>query len=570
MFKGHPKGLFVAFFANMGERFGFYTMMGILVLFLQAKYGKSDDSAGLVYSMFYLGIYGLSVVGGLIADALTRKGKKGLGITILIGIIIMFFGYVIMALPVADRGNSGFYVSLAALATIAIGNGLFKGNLQAMVGNLYEKPEYAHLRDRAFSLFYMGINVGAFFAPNAAQAVRTWYLKSQGFLSDNSLPELCNRFLRGDTIDLVKFQELANKVSGQAVTDLTAFSNQYIDVFSTGYHYAFGIAGIAMLLSLLVFLAFRVHLRPGDLKITSKNDNSELKPDSEGATVVQEMSPEQTKQRFIAMGLVMLVVMFFWMSFHQNGLTLSLFARDYVAKEVGPLTYILFDLKSLLSVIAAIIGIVLLVMKGMSMRLRGIGAVLLVAGSYLAYFFYSNMPAMNPIEPETFQHFNPIFIVFLTPVVIGFFGWLYKMGKEPSTPKKIGIGMIITAVGFAVLLIGSLSLIAPSDIATAGTYERTSPYWLINTYLILTIAELFLSPMGISFFSKVAPPKYKGLAQGLWLGATALGNGLLFVGTVLWARVELWQVWAVFIFVCIISATFIFSIMKRLEKAAGS
>lgn len=570
MLKGHPKGLVVAFFANMGERFGFYTMMGILVFFLQAKYGLSGTHAGLIYSIFYFSIYGLSILGGIIADHLTRKGKRGLGQTITLGIVIMFLGYIFMTIPLNDKGTVGLVVSIVSLFIIAFGNGLFKGNLQAMVGNLYEAPQYAHLRDRAFSLFYMGINIGAFFAPNAARGIRTWYLGTQGLKYDNAIPELAHRYMNGEPIDVTKFQELANEVTinQAAITNLSEFSRNYIDAISTGFHYAFGVAGIAMLISLAVYLGFKKFLRAGDLIIKSDDDKS-IDEDTHGATVVKEMSGTQVRQRFIAMILVMLVVMFFWMSFHQNGLTLSLFARDYVVREVGPLTYMFFDLKSLLSFIAVVIGIVLVVQKSAKAMNRMLGGVLILAGGFLTYYFYSTYGTANQIEPETFQHFNPIFIVFLTPVVVGFFAWLYKRGKEPSTPRKIGIGMILAAVGFLVMVIGSRNLIAPSEIATAASYDRVSPYFLINTYLILTIAELFLSPMGISFFSKVAPPKFKGLAQGMWLGATALGNLLLFVGTELWERVELWQVWAVFVTCCILSAIFIFSIMKKLERATS-
>jgi len=570
MFKGHPKGLVVAFLTNMGERFGFYTMMGILVYFLQAKYGLGGTNAGYIYSAFYFSIYGLSIMGGIIADYLTRKGKRGLGQTIFIGIIIMLLGYVVMAIPIADKKTFGLVITIIGLFVIAFGNGLFKGNLQAMVGNLYESPKYAHLRDRAFSIFYMGINVGAFFAPNAARGIRTWYLRQQGYKYDMELPELCNNFLDGETVDMDKFQDLADTVSGIHVTELAQFSNNYIDAFSTGYHYAFGIAGVAMLVSLVVYLFFRGQLKAGDL-IIKKGDETIDADKTGGATVVEDLTKEQSKQRFVAMILVMVVVMFFWMSFHQNGLTLSMFARDYVIKEVGPVTFMLFDIYALLSVIGVIIGIVLLIRKASELTTRLIGLAMIVGFGYLSYYFYTGFGEHNQIEPETFQHFNPIFIVFLTPVIVVFFAWLHRMKREPSTPRKIGIGMILTAVAFVVMIIGSQGIITPDLISTSGDYTRVSPYWLIDTYLILTIAELFLSPMGISFFSKVAPPKFKGLAQGMWLGATAIGNLFLFVGTLLWDNVgSLWHVWAVFTIICIISASFIFGVMKRLERAAES
>ena len=214
MFKGHPKGLFVAFFSNMGERFGFYTMMAILVLFLQARSGLSEEDAGSYYSWFYFGIYALALVGGILADV-TRKYKT----VILAGIIVMFTGYVIMALP----GNP-LALTLTGLFTIAFGNGLFKGNLQAVVGQLYDDPKYSKVRDSAFMIFYMGINVGAFFAPFAATGIRNWFLKTQGFLHDGSLPAMCHAFQKGTLEDPAKFQQLADKVSGMPVTDLGVFT----------------------------------------------------------------------------------------------------------------------------------------------------------------------------------------------------------------------------------------------------------------------------------------------------------------------------------------------------------
>ena len=129
--------------------------------------------------------------------------------------------------------------------------------------------------------------------------------------------------------------------------------------------------------------------------------------------------------------------------------------------------------------------------------------------------------------------------------------------------------MILAALGFTVMLVGSLGLLGPAQLAGQPSPDRVSPYWLISSYFVLTVAELFLSPMGISFVSKIAPPRFQGLMQGGWLGATAIGNQLLFVGSSLWIRIPVWQVWGVFVCCCLVSATFIFSIMRKLESATG-
>lgn len=547
MFKGHPRGLIVAFFANMGERFGFYTMMAILVLFLQAKFGLKADQAGWIYGVFYFLIYALALVGGFIADR--TQNYKG---TIMTGIVVMFAGYALLAIP-----GMGLPFAIFGLFTIAFGNGLFKGNLQALVGQMYDDPAYSKLRDSAFSLFYMGINIGAVFAPNAARGIRTWYLKSQGFGYDADLPSLCHQYLRGDMANVGALQELANKVTGSQVADLAAFVNTYIGAFSTGYNYAFGIAAVAMLVSLATYIGFK-RLLPDRRQQVAQGTASITMPWAE------------EKRRLLALGLVFLVVIFFWMSFHQNGLTLTYFARDYTAKNVAPLTYLIFDIKGLLLIAAVIIGLVLLVQKGSTGGKRALGAGMAVGGAVLAYLLHGSYAEENLIEPEIFQQFNPYFVVFLTPVVVAFFAWLRARNIEPSTPRKIGIGMILASVAFLLMVFSSISLLSPAELAGAVSPDRVSPYWLINTYLILTVAELFLSPMGISFVSKVAPPRFQGLMQGGWLGATALGNQLLVVGSLMWVRFEVWQVWATFVVCCLISAAFIFSILRRLESATSN
>lgn len=613
MLKNHPKGLLVAFFSNMGERFGFYTMMAILVLFLQAKYGLTAKDAGDIYSWFYFSIYALALVGGIIADS-TKRYK----LVILTGIIIMFAGYIIMSLP-----GMSLIITLIGLMIIALGNGLFKGNLQAVVGQMYDDPKYSKLRDTAFMIFYMGINVGAFFAPFAANGMRNWWLKTNGFAHDGTLPALCHKYINGTLTDTSVFQQLADKVNlSGPVTDLSAFATSYLDVFSRGYNYAFGVAACAMVLSLLVYIIFNKLLPNKESKAAkAESEKVEFKPIALIAAIAAIVvtafglhfikqfgdSPlqrwatsfaiglfggfvtwifisarKEERSRITALVLVFVVVVFFWMSFHQNGLTLTLFARDYTVKQVGPFTNIFFTLPSMLALIALIAGIVIVFYKNIKTKGRIAGGFLFLIGLYLILFFLTGFDVtgllrakpfsqQNAIAPEVFQSFNPLFIVSLTFPVLAAFAWLNRKGKEPSTPRKIGIGMIIAAIGFVVILVSSTGAPSPASLngVPVADSDRVSPYWLISSYLVLTIAELFLSPMGLSFVSKVAPSRFQGLMQGGWLLATAVGNKLLVVGTVLWDRVQLSTLWLVFIVCCLISATFIFSILKRLEKASA-
>jgi len=610
MLKNHPKGLLVAFFSNMGERFGFYTMMAILVLFLQAKFGLSAEKAGGIYSWFYFSIYALALLGGILADS-TKKYK----LVILSGIIIMFAGYIIMAVP-----GMTLTITVIGLMTIALGNGLFKGNLQAVVGQMYDDPKYSKLRDTAFMIFYMGINVGAFFAPFAANGMRNWWLKTNGFLHDGSLPSLCHQFNNGTLTNTTIFQQLADKVNlSGPVTDLSAFANSYLEVFSKGYNYAFGIAAGAMIVSLLVYVIFNKLLPNKEVKTAAiATERIDFKPvpliaailaigvTAFGLHFIKQVgwaagfafglfagfitwifltSRKEERARITALVLVFIVVVFFWMSFHQNGLTLTLFARDYTVKQVGAFTNLFYTLPSMLAVIGAIAGIVMIVYKKQKPGLKIFGVILFIIAILFASFFvggfdptglmsklFNTFESRNAIEPEVFQSFNPLFIVALTFPVMAAFAWMNKKGIEPSTPKKIGIGMIIAALGFIVVLIASIGAPSPASLdgLPVADSDRVSPYWLISSYLVLTIAELFLSPMGLSFVSKVAPSRFQGLMQGGWLLATAVGNKLLFVGSLLWDKVNLSALWLVFIVFCLLSATFILVILKRLEKAASS
>ncbi|MCX6558073.1 MAG: peptide MFS transporter [Candidatus Aminicenantes bacterium] len=556
MFKEHPKGLFVAFFANMGERFGFYTMVAIFVLFVQAKYGLDAGAASQVYGLFMAAVYFFPLLGGLLADRVLGYGK-----TIGLGLVVMFSGYLLLALP--TRIGSGFVLTLAALAVIAVGTGMFKGNLQALVGNQYDDPQYSAKRDRAFTIFYMGINIGAVFAPTAAEKISNWILSTAHYFYDARIPAMANSFLKNTLADVNGYLAIARAQDAAVTLDtLKPFSENYINTLSKSYHYGFGVACVSLILSMLIFWGFRKYYKKADMTEKQKSKSATLKAE------MIELTPQQTRERVTALGLVFFVVIFFWMAFHQSGVTMTYFARDYTVPSVGKITNLWFDLFALLPIFLAIVGLIFVLRKGSKPLFKALGAAAFVVFGLLAYFRYSSYTANNPFSPQKFQHFNPFFIVALGPLVIAFFAWLNRKGKEPSSPRKIGFGMLLTAAAFSILIVGSLGLASPKElgglVAPAGML--VSPYWLISTYLILTIAELFLSPIGISFVSRVAPPKYKGMAQGGWFTATALGNYLLSVIGSLWLKVPLWALWLILVGCALLSATFIFSVMKRLER----
>ena len=518
MFNKHPKGLVAAALANMGERFGFYIMMAILTLFISAKFGLSETTTGYIYSAFYASIYILALVGGIIADK--AKNFKG---TILAGLVLMAFGYLIIAIPTPTPvSNLPLFLGLTCvgLAVIAFGNGLFKGNLQALVGQMYDNPKYSSLRDAGFQIFYMFINVGAVFAPFIAIGVRNWWLKVNNFDYDATLPELCHKYLEdaGAMLpqEMEKLTVLADKVmlDGSRVTDMTAFVNSYLDVFNRGFHYAFMAAIVAMLVSLAIYLKNKsVFPDPGKKAVEAQE---KAVPGKEEIRI----SATEIRQRIYALFAVFGVVIFFWLSFHQNGYSLTYFARDYVD----------------LSVINIDLGFT---------QIKG---------------------------AEIFQAVNPFFVVFLTPIIMWVFGSLKAKGKEPSTPMKIAIGMGIAALAYLFLMFFSLTLPAKDALAgmTADQIDaiRVTPWIMVGLYFILTVAELFISPLGLSFVSKVAPPHLQGLMQGCWLAATAVGNSLLFIGGLLYTTVPIWACWLVFVGATGASMIVMLAMVRWLERVA--
>lgn len=559
MFKNQPKGLYALALANTGERFGYYTMLAIFTLFLQAKFGFSSTATSNIFAGFLALVYFLPILGGILAD------KFGYGKMVTAGIVVMFAGYTCLAIPIGGDAF-GIAAMFGALFLIALGTGLFKGNLQVMVGNLYDDPKYSDKRDTAFSLFYMAINIGALFAPTAASKITEHFMGKAGFKYQGDIPALCHEFLdKGQemaTESLNTLTQFAHQVSGFN-GDLAAFSHKYIDELSLSYHYGFAVACISLIASMLIYQVFKRTFKHADVNTKQAAANGKQEN-------IVELTPEQTKSRITALVLVFAVVIFFWMAFHQNGLTLTFFARDYTARTADGALGMSFNVFNLVFVITLIYSLFSL-FQSKEMKSKLISAAVACLSIGILVYKYMGLQPGSFIEvlPQMFQQFNPFFVVALTPVSLAVFGALAKRGNEPSAPRKIGIGMLIAALGFAVMAFFSMGLPTPNpDGATVIANDLlVSPSVLINTYLVLTFAELFLSPMGISFVSKVAPPKYKGLMMGLWFGATAVGNYLVSIIGMLWGHMELWALWSILITLCLLSALFIFMMMKRLENA---
>ena len=517
--KKHPKGLISAALSNMGERFGYYIMNAVLLLFLCSKFGISDDIAGWIYAVFYFLIYVLSLPGGMVADKL--QNFKG---TIMAGLLVMATGYVILSIPVFG-GNPGavpmwvLILTCLALVLIAAGNGLFKGNLQAIVGQMYDNYEAEAAkkgaeelaiaksrRDSGFQIFYVFINIGGVIAPFVAPLLRSAMLKLDGFIYNADLPRLCHGFLdntlKGDDVQNLTTLAESSILEGGQVGDMATFCTNYLESFNTGVHYSFIASALAMIASFLIFVATRkVYPNPvKKVKEVQKVSKEEVAADA-----------KEIRQRMYALFAVLGVAVFFWFSFHQNGQSLSVFARDFCDT--------------------------------------------------------------NAIAPEIWQCINPFFVIVLTPIIMILFGALAKKGKEISTPKKIALGMFVAACAYIFLMAISITNGYPSGEAFKSLPEaikvsmKAGPWVLIVTYFFLTVAELFISPLGLSFVSKIAPQHLQGICQGLWLCATAIGNLFIALGvTMLNSFPQQWQCWAVFAGFCLISMGVMLGMLKWLER----
>ena len=528
--KEHPKGLIAAALSNMGERFGYYIMNAVLLLFLVSKFGLSDSTAGLIYSVFYFGIYVLSLVGGIIADRTQNYNR-----TIQFGLIIMAVGYVALAIPLFSKDASGIIAdgtgswlgilifTCFALLCIAFGNGLFKGNLQALVGQMYDNfeaeaakkgpealAEAKDKRDSGFQIFYVFINIGGVIAPFVAPMLRNWWLKAHDFIYNADMPALCHQFLSNNEVTQKFSETMANSIVEGATmpSDLVAFSSQYIDVFNTGVHFSFIASVAAMLISLTIFFMTKKKFPQPTKKAKAETVNYT-------AEEKQAMAKE-IKQRMAALFAVLGIAIFFWLSFHQNGQSLTVFARDFVITD--------------------------------------------------------SLPA------EIWQALNPLYVIILTPVIMVVFGALARKGKAVSTLRKIAYGMGIAGCAYLFLMILSITCNYPSgevfralDAAgmEAAGLAKSGPWVLIVTYFFLTVAELFISPLGLSFVSKVAPRHMVGLCQGLWLGATAIGNLFIFVGPIMYNAWPIWICWGVFLAICLVSMSIMFGMVKWLEKVTA-
>jgi len=399
MFKSHPKGFNTLFFVEMWERFGFYTMMAVLTLFMLDDFLWTEEKVSPIFGFFVAGVYIFPILGGIISDR--WLGQKN---SIRVGALIAMVGYFALVFSSPER----IPLLFAGLTAVAFGTGLFKPNINALRGNLYSKDNQ-HLKDNGFNLAYMGVNIGAAISPWAALLLRRAYLKN--------------------TESFVKFG---------------------ID----NYHACFALAGIGMIVAMIAATVWQKKYDYADsIHLRKQKDNAP----AEQASQRIEIPRSEYFERLVTLCILFVIAMFFWVSFYQNGTALTFFAK-YSTQKISWLT------------------------------------------------------------PEVYQTFNPIFIVSLTPLLLGYLAYLARKGKNLTAPDKIMLGFLVAGLAPLVMAIASYF-----DKSSLGP-NSMSPLWLIGTYFMVAVAEILISPLGMSYVSKVAPPSMSSSIMGLWLGATGVGS----------------------------------------------
>lgn len=446
---GHPSGLFTLFFTEMWERFSYYGMRAILVLFLVSSIDNQgwgwERSEALVLYGWYTGlVYVTPIFGGLIADRLTGYRKA-----VVVGALLMTLGHAAMALEV----YYDFYLYVG-LSLLILGNGLFKPNISSMVGQMYK--DQGKIKDAAYTIFYMGINSGAFL----------------GIL-------LCGYI--GETVN---------------------------------WHYGFGLAGIFMLFGMLQFHFGQNIFGKIGLSPSKENIEQEKNPENNNKKIILD--------RLVVIGIFSFVTVFFWWGFEQAGGSMTIFAYDYTNRELIGIGALIFKIiNSLLVIVPMIIltYILFLLIKNTfekyAMSNLFLSLSFLIIWAIIIWMLNREfIKDATEVPASWFSILNSFYIITFAPVLAK----IWQSKYNPSGPVKFGIGLILLSIGFAILSYGSINI--PLGAATASQ----SMIFLILAYLFHTLGELCVSPVGLSYVSKLSPQKLVGLMFGVWFVANFIAN----------------------------------------------
>jgi len=503
----HPKGLYLLFFTEMWERFGYYLLLGILFLYMtdNKKGGLNLDEgfANDAYGTFLALVYLTPFLGGLLADRVFGYRR-----TIVVGGALMAAGYLTLAIP----GVQTFYIGLLL---IIIGNGFFKPNISTLLGNLYNRPEYKHLKDKGYNIFYMGINIGAFICNFVAAYMRNSYGWGWAFGAAGV----------GMIVGLIIFaygsgtaQELREadtiKVATKEDTPLSQiFVTIFIPaiVFAIFGAYAGAIFGVKSIFGTTSNDAFLFACVP----VVSFYLLTYLK------------ATKEDKGPLGSLLYIYAVVIIFWAIFHQNGNVLTDWAEKNTTREMPQMMESALKSTGLDEAFVEKVTAKtqLVPKKDTHGKLIITDKDTVKVAEYEPYL--RNLPKeqhpkegkhLSLVNTELFQSINPFFVVLLTPLIIAFFSFLGSRGVEPSTPAKIAWGLFITGLSTLVMVVAVY--------ASGNGANKVSYWWLVLTYMVITTGELFLSPMGLSLVSKLSPARLTAMMMGGWFLSTSIGNKL--------------------------------------------
>jgi len=542
----HPKGLMVLFFTEAWERFGFYLILGIFTLYMIQ--GKTGDNPGMgfsvekaadIYGTYLALVYLTPFIGGLLADRIL-----GYRLSITIGGLLFAAGYIGLSI----YNETAFYISLLL---IILGNGLFKPNISALVGKLYDSnPVYKPNKDSGYNIFYMGINLGALICNFVAAYFRNKFGWGWAFAAAGI----------GMLIGLLWFW------SGQYY----ARDIKEVDKIAPKRDGDMSIRQILLKLLLpATIAAFIGWIIPGT--IFGENSTDAFLFFSVFIVIfyisIYRSADKNEKQPIAALLAVFGSVIVFWAIFHQNGAALTLWAERYTHREVpAAVANITEDLYLTQVVTTDMRDVPATDLHGVPV-LDSEGNVVTAQGPDP---YFNNLPKeqwpaggkATLVNTEIFQSINPAFIILFTPLVVGFFEFLRRRKKAVSTPAKIGWGMVITAVSALVMVLAVI-------VSNNGTV-KASAGWLFGTYAVITIGELCLSPMGLSLVSKLSPKRITALMMGGWFLSTSIGNKLSGVLSGLWNIYDNKAFFFVTNFIlAMLSVVLIFSLLPWLRRVVN-
>jgi POT family proton-dependent oligopeptide transporter len=527
---GHPKGLWYMFGTEMWERFGYYLMLGIFSLYMidgwnNGGMGFSDGTKSDIYGTYLGLVYLTPFIGGLIADRLLGYRRS-----IIIGGLMMACGYFLLSV----HSTTSFYL---ALLLIILGNGFFKPNISTLVGSLYSEDSLKDKKDAGFNIFYMGINIGAFICNFVAAYMRINYgwgaafaAAGVGMLVGVVIFILGNKHIKSyDVVKPLQDGDMSTgKILGLTVLPMFLFGTLgYMlpgNFLGSDTNDAF-IIGCLPVIGFFIYLAFK--------------------------------SEAKESRAIKALLAVFTCVILFFAIFHQNGDALTIWAEDYTDREMSAGVAGVADKAGMAQLVVnnELVSSDNKTFKDSIAKLEKIAetmpsstkAELDVRAAYnsnielqkKSRMYFSNLPKektpqkgkdLKLYSTELYQSINPFWVVLLTPIMVGVWGFFRRRKREPSTPTKIFIGLIITALS-ALVMVGAV-------FATNDMTGKASSLWLLASYGVITIGELCLSPMGLSLVSKLSPPRITALMMGGFFLAISVGNKLSGMLSSLWETTE--------------------------------